>query len=135
VRAEGGHRLLEDQRDLLAAYVGHRRTCRIDTRDIEGRSTRPVEPDFSANDTAWTVEDLQHGAGGHALAATRLADDAQDLARMQVEAGSVDRAHETLVLRELYFQIADRKYGRSRQGHGDVIHRDRPRRAGRRPGS
>jgi len=80
-------------------------------------------------------EDLQDGAGGNALAATRLADDPQDLARMQVEAGTIDRAHQPLVLRELHFQIADRKYGRSRQGRGDVIHRDLPHRAGHRPGS
>src|SRR5207244_8737061 len=50
------------------------------------------------------AEDRQ---GGHALAAARLAHDAEGLARIEVEADAVDRLHHAVVGEELRLQVLD----------------------------
>jgi len=68
-----------------------------------------AEQDPAADDAAGRLDDLQDGLHGHALAATALADDPDDLAWMDVEAHPVDRADEPFVQREVNPEIFDLK--------------------------
>ena len=93
-RAERGHRLLEDQRDLAAADRAH--LAAVGGRARPGRSCvavrRASRQDLAADDAARAVDDAQDRLGGDALAAAALADDAERLAGADVEADAVDGA-------------------------------------------
>ena len=110
-RAEGGHRLLRDQRDLA------RRGCRASPaprggslREIDRlRAVAPAEADLARGDAAGPFDQLQDRLHGHALAAAAFADDAEHLAGHDVEAGAVDGAHQPLVHREGDAEVADRE--------------------------
>src|SRR5205814_5262133 len=92
--AERHHRLLEDQRDLLAADRAHfsaigREFCEIDRR---GTAAGPLQPDLAGFDPPWLVDNAQYAARRDALAATAFADDAECAARAHIEADAVNGA-------------------------------------------
>ena len=88
-RVQGGHRFLEDHRDLIAADLLH---------DV-GRSLRDiidgiaiVEANLTFNDlTGRTLDQLHQRKAGDGLAAAGLADDTDGLADRDVEGDAVDR--------------------------------------------
>ena len=78
-----GHRVLEDDRDLVAAHIAH---------DLLARTHEllPVELDGTGDDLTCGGEDLHDGVGGDGLAGTGLAHDAEDLAPIEEEGDAVD---------------------------------------------
>jgi hypothetical protein len=100
-RIERGHRLLEDDRDLAGADLVHfiRRQ----------RDQVPALPhDLAGLEAAGRhVDQLQHRARSHCLAAARLAHHAQRLAAVDVEIDAVDGTHHAVIGLEPGFQPAD----------------------------
>ena len=94
---------------------------------VHHAAVRAAQHDLAADDAAGPFDDAQDGPRGHAFAAARFADDAQRLAREQIERGAVHRAHHAFVGEEMRLQVA--------HGQDRLSHTDPPRRAGRRPGS
>ena len=82
-RVEGGHGLLENHGDAVAADVAH-----LGRR--QGEKILPLEADAAAGDAAGRLLDQTHdGQGGHALAAPAFAHDAEGLAALHPEADVV----------------------------------------------
>ena len=84
-RVERGHRVLEDHRDLAAADLAQllRRSSLSSSLPVEARpSPRPATPPLG--------QQPEDGQRGDALAAARLADQPERLARLDVEADAVD---------------------------------------------
>ncbi len=110
--AEGGHRLLEDHRDLLAADAPDQAPLRIDTGEVDrgpnaSHGIGAVEEHFAADDLAGRLHDLQDRAGCHALAAPALAHNAERLAAFNVEGGAIEGLDRALIEREPGFEVAD----------------------------
>src|SRR5690606_16220312 len=76
---EAGHRLLEDDRDIVATDRPHLVGVSFEGKDVGDPSILPLHEGLAINDLAATTHELQHGLGGDALAASRLADDADRL--------------------------------------------------------
>ncbi|MPL91104.1 hypothetical protein SDC9_37167 [bioreactor metagenome] len=101
-RVQRGERILEDEGDLAAAHLCQ---CAL---GHGGKVAHPVEQDLPARDARRrAAEQAQDGPAGGRLAAARLADDAEDLARGDVEADPVDRAHDPRRAAELGPEVAD----------------------------
>src|SRR5262245_56471545 len=84
-RVEGGHRLLEDHRDVVAAHCAH--LCFVELEQVPA-----IELDRATDDPAGRIGDEpHHGERRHALAAAGFADDRQRLTRAQREREVVDR--------------------------------------------
>ena len=66
-----------------------------------------VEPDFAAGDAAGRIEKADDGEPGERFAGAGFADDAEDLARRDVEGDAVERAQRAASGRE--FDAADRE--------------------------
>jgi hypothetical protein len=74
------HRLLEDHRDVVAAHVAELGFA--ERQEIARSCVRWLEPDPTAGlDAGRDGDEPHHGQRGHALAAARLADDRERLAR------------------------------------------------------
>ena len=87
-RVQAGERVLEDEPDLLAAQLA-------DAVVVELEDVDPVEDDRAGDDPARRVRDEPGDRErGHALAAAGLADEAERLAVLHVEADVVDRLHD-----------------------------------------
>ena len=100
-RVQRGHRLLEDDRDLLAADLPH-------LLGAERHEVAALPHDAAFDDAAGRhLDQLQHGHRGDGLAAAGFADDAQRLAPVDGEVHAVDRAHHAVVGPEVRFQSAD----------------------------
>ena len=100
-RVQRGHRILEDHRDLAPAHV-----LELALREL--RQVAPLEPHLPADDAGGRLRDEpDDGEGRHRLAAARLADDADGLALLEVEAHAVDRVHDALAGEEVRLEIAD----------------------------
>ena len=85
-RIEARHRVLEDHRDLAAAdpaQLGVGKPDQIAT----------LEPRAAARHATVPREDPEHGERRDALAAAGLADEAERLARRDVEGDAVDSVH------------------------------------------
>ena len=82
-RVEGGHRILEDDRDLVAAHMLHHVLACAD-------ELLPVELDGAGDDLARGGEDLHDGIRGHGFAGAGFADDAEHLALVKEEGHAVD---------------------------------------------
>ena len=67
----------------------------------------PVEPDLAAGNAPGRIEQTDDRRAGQRLAGARLADDAEDLARRDVERDVVERDERAGPARELDRQIAD----------------------------
>ena len=138
-RAERGHRLLEDRGDLAAADRAHRRG-----RSGRARRGRPAAPSASRRSRIspptmrpGLLDDPQDRARGDALAAAALADDAERLAGMERRSSTPSTAR---TMPSSWQEVGLRgsrteSSGRRRRRHQRLSHTDRPRRAGRRPGS
>ena len=98
---EGGHGVLEDHGDLVAADVGHLVVVVIE-------DVLAAEVDLALDDLAGRVGYEAHdGEGGDALAGARLAHDAQGLTLVQVEGDAVHGPHDSVGGEELGFQVFD----------------------------
>src|SRR5260370_18622576 len=84
-RVEGGHRVLKDHRDVLAAYLAH-----LAFGDLG--EVAALEHDLAAQDPSRTLE-AHDAQRRHRLAAARLADDAQRLSGADLEGHAIDRFH------------------------------------------
>src|SRR5215831_15896604 len=122
-RAERGHRLLRDQRDLGAADRAQLGALRGEAGEVDGRPRALLKEDLTADDAPGRLDDLQDGLHGHALAASALADDPDHLARLHVEAHAVDRPHEPLVQEEVHPEVPDSKDRRRHWLYGSAASR------------
>src|SRR5690606_27466556 len=117
-RAERGHRLLGDEGDVAAAHLAHAAALRrelgegdlerLEARAVVGRP-RPAVDDLAAHDAAGLLYQAQDRLHGDALAASALADDADDLALVEVERDAVDGSHDALVELEVRLEVLDRQ--------------------------
>ena len=100
-RIERRHRVLEDERDLLAAdLAGHARS-----RPGEERLALPA--DVAARDAAGHVDQPHHRLGGDALARSRFADDGERLAAADGEIDAAKPADDAAPGVELNFEPLD----------------------------
>ncbi len=100
-RVESGHRLLEDHRHGLAAQILE--------RALGGGDDVPTEQhDGPGGDAAGLArQQAEHGHRGHRFAAAGLPDEADDLARTDLEPDAGQRLHRAAIGRELQREIAD----------------------------
>ena len=109
--AEGGHRLLEDHGDLIAANIAELAVVRLElcqVDDVGGVGAvfkRAVEANLAFNDLARGRDETHDRHGGHAFATAALADDADDLAAADVEVDAIDGAHGAFFEGKVCFQI------------------------------
>ena len=151
-RVQRGHRLLEDHRDVPAAHP-HQLLLREPQQVARRRVGPGVEPEQDLPVAAFGQvrrQQADHRQGGDGLAAARLADEAEGLARIDMEARAVHRAHRLAVGAEPGVQVPhleQRPWASSgtRAHRGTVVsafepsacagpwERGRPARPGRRP--
>src|SRR6185312_15694532 len=106
-RVQARHRVLEDHRDVPAAD-------RAQVLVLQPDEVGAVEDRLAAADVAGAGEDPEQRERGYALAGARLADDAERLARRDVEGDPVDRVHGPTRRPELDGEILDAE---QRVGH------------------
>src|SRR5262249_28919566 len=116
-------RLLRNQRDLGAPDGAKLRAFRRHPRQIDGDPGVLLKPDPAADDSARWLDDLQDRLHRDALAAPAFADDADDLARLHVEAHSVDRAHQAFVEKEVDPEVLDLEDGLGHRLYGSAASR------------
>ena len=97
-RVQAGHRLLEDDGDIVAADGIHFLLGEL-------REVTALEEDLAAVDIAVAVEKLQDAHGGDALAGTGLADNAERASCLNGIGNAVDRLDNTLLRAEESMQI------------------------------
>ena len=109
-RVEGGHRVLEDHRDLAATDLAH--LVLADPGHVLA-----LEHHLAADDPARPLQphDAQRG---HRLTAPGFADDAEGLARIQLERNSIDRLDQPVFGRKDRVQVLDLEKGLS---HGRAM--------------
>ena len=73
---------------------------------------RPAEADLAAGDAARRIDEADDRRAGQRLSGARLADDAQHLARRDLERDVVDRAQRAVARRKLDAQARDREQRR-----------------------
>lgn len=109
-RVQAGHRLLENQRDLLAAVPGKFPLGKPD-------QFVAMQLDAATGDSPRFGNHLQDSVDGHALATARLADDAKRLSPLQSEADIIDGGNGRLILEKGDGKVLDRQdniaHGRS----------------------
>ncbi len=117
-RVERGHRILEDDRHVVAAHA-----AQLLLRQLQ--EVAALEDRLAARDLAGRYRDEpedRHRA--NALAGSRLADDAEGLSRIDVVGDAIHRPDDSVVGRELDREIADRK-NRIRHERGAELGRGR----------
>src|SRR5688500_15136777 len=98
-RIEGGHRVLEDHRDLFAADLAH-----VVVGHLQDVAT--LEQDLAGRDLARRARNQAHDREpGHAFTAPGLADDAEGLARHDIERDVVNCLDNAVLGHELGPQI------------------------------
>src|SRR5918992_1564053 len=115
-RVQRGHRVLEDHCDLPATDLPQLRV-------VELQQVLPAEHGGPARHAPVASEDPEQRERGHALAAARLADDAECLTWGDVEGDAVDRVDQAAPRPELDVEILDRQERLAR-------HQPRPRSLG-----
>ena len=105
-RVERRGRLLEDHADPVAADPAH-----LVVRQLE--QVPAVEQDLAGLDPAGLGDEAQDRQAGHALAAAGLADEAHDLAAVDVEVDAVDRPDDAVAGVERRPQALDLEQRRS----------------------
>ena len=109
-RIEGGHRLLEDHRDVVAPHRAH-------VAVVQRGQLAPPQADRSALDAAGRFGQQPHDRqGGDRLAAAGLADQSHRLALAHLQVEPVHGAHHVVVQVEADLQILD---GQHRAGGVD----------------
>ena len=101
-RIEGGHGLLEDHGDLLAPDF-------LQLPLAHFGDVRPLVADFAAGDPAGLLQQAQDGAEGLALAAARLAHQAEGLPLEDLEGDAVHGADGLPLAGEGHVEITDFK--------------------------
>ena len=124
-RVQAGHRLLEDDGDVVAADLLH-------LMDGQGRQLLAVELDATAFNVAVAVEQLEHAHGGNALAGAGLADDAERLAGLHLIGDAVDRLDHAALGGKEGLQVIHFKKRHALTSFTVQAPWDRARRAGRR---
>ena len=119
---ERAHRLLEDIADFAAADGAHLAPLPVEFHEVGDAAVLAPEQDLSAFDPPRPLDDPQDRAGRHALAATRFADDAQRVARLEIEGGTFDGPHDAFVLMEPGAQVADAQDWFDALSHRDPRH-------------
>lgn len=100
-RVQGGHRLLKDHRDLVAAHAAHHGLGRAG--EIEKRSVAAAKADAARDDPPASEFDKAHDRERrHRLAGARSADDRHRLALGDLERDPLDRPHDTVERVKLY---------------------------------
>ena len=90
-RVQRGHRLLEDDGDLLAADLSH--LVRAERDEVAA-----LPHDLAVDNLARRhLDQLQHRHRGDGLAAAGLADHAQRLAAVDGEVDAIDRPHHAVI--------------------------------------
>jgi len=74
---------------------------------LRNREISPLEQDLAADDPPRPRDEPHDAQGGHRLAASRLPDDAQGLAGMELERDSVNGLYHPFSRCELRPQVAD----------------------------
>ena len=105
-RGEARHRLLKDHGDVAAADVPNLRADGVEFGHVDAAFV-PVKQDLSGLDTPRLGNDSHDRLGGDALAAARLADDAQRLLLADVEADAVHRLEHALFEIKVGANVAD----------------------------
>ena len=112
--AEGGHRLLGHERDLVPADAPHHGPGGVELGQpdfvnlaVSAATHFAVKGDLAADDASWLRHDAEDRAGGDALAAAAFADHAQRLAVPDLELDTVDRPDGALVQEEVGAQVSD----------------------------
>ena len=108
---EGGHRLLEDDRDRPASDGAHLAAVRVEAGQVHGGPAIRGEADAPALEPGARGEDPQDGLGDDALARSRLPHDRHGLAPVESERDSVCRPHDPLVEVDVRAKILDPEEG------------------------
>jgi hypothetical protein len=111
-RTEGGHRLLEHQRHVAPPDGPHLPPLGVEAGQVALGPVGEPEDDLPPHDAPRALDDAQDGAGGDALAAAALADEAERPAGVDVEARPVHRQGRPVRVEEGRPQVAHREEGR-----------------------
>src|SRR5207249_4454530 len=106
---ERGHRLLKDKTDLSPSNRTHLRAVGLELGEIGLRSVGARQNNLAGDDAPGAIDDAQDRLRGDAFSAAALTDDAQRLARSDVERSAVDGLGRSLVLEKTGPEIPDRK--------------------------
>jgi hypothetical protein len=114
VVAERGHRLLKNQRDLLATDRANLVAFRVQLRQVYLGTIGRVVDDLAADDLGRPWDDPQHRLSRHRLAAPAFTDQRQRLALADMEADTIDgfdltnrTPQETAADRKMLSQVYD----------------------------
>ena len=121
--AEGGHGLLEDVAYLGAAYRAHLPAAGLQGGQVDHLVGALAVEYLAVHYASWPAEGHHDGEGGDALAAAALADDAEGLPLVQVEADPVHGDHVPLVQGEVGREVPHRQQGLPRDGSGPATGR------------
>ena len=101
-RIERHHRVLEDHRDAVAAQ-------RLKLLVARGGQLLVLEADRAADDAARRIDEPEDREAGDGFARTGFADEAEDLAGIDVQRHAVDRLDDTRLGEEVRREIVDRQ--------------------------
>ena len=103
-RAERGHRLLKDHRDVLAPNIADLGPARAEGDQIDRLSdfrpivlADPMKEDLPVHDPAGMIQNLQDRPRRDALAAAALAHDTERLAALHLKRDAVHGAHDAVL--------------------------------------
>ena len=99
-RVQRRHRVLRDERDVVAPQLPHRGV-------VQAGQLGAAEPDRAARDGPAGRQQPHHRHPGHGLARARLADQADALALLDAERDAVDRADQAVPGGDLGPQVGD----------------------------
>src|ERR1700733_5726942 len=99
-RVQRGHRVLENDPDLVAADLADLVVLQLD-------EIAPVEPDLASRDVGPVGKQPHDRHRGHRLAASRLADDPDGLALLDLEAEAIYRVHDAAAELDLGLEVLD----------------------------
>ena len=115
-RIERGHRLLEDDADVVAAHRAELGVARLE-------EVLALEEDLARRVRGRGRQELHHRQRGDRLARSRLADERDGLALADVEARALDRDGDIAALAEFDAEIADREERRVSHGSREGLAR------------
>ena len=100
-RVKGGHRILEDHRDIVTANVLHLFLSHFEDRTTAIANVATLNLSRRHRDKA------HDGHGGHRLTGAGLADDAQGLATIERVGHTVDGANDAILGVEIHLKVID----------------------------
>lgn len=103
-RTQGGHRLLEDKTDFTASDSSNFGAFWLEFGQVDPLFARGATvAHLPSYDPTGRINNLQDGAGGHALPATAFAHNTQGPAPMHVEAGAIYGPNGAFVKKKMDF--------------------------------